>query len=72
MREELEHVRRSLFYRVLADHREERLQIERNRPHRVRPRPPSHELQIAIHQRITKAIPLHARRRNTPDQGRKR
>ena len=53
MSQELEHIRRRHLDRILADHREERLQIERHRPQRVRPRPTRDELQITIHQRIT-------------------
>ena len=53
--EELEHVRRRHLHRVLRHHREERLQIERHRPQRVRPTPTSDELQIAIHQRMHRA-----------------
>jgi hypothetical protein len=41
--------------RVLRDDREERLQIKRNRPWRIRPISPSHEFQIPIHERITES-----------------
>ena len=59
MRQELEHVRRGHLDRVLVDDREERLQIERHRPQRVRPSPARHELQIA-------SRPADHRARNGP------
>lgn len=40
MGQELEHIRRGNFHRVLPGHREARLQIEGHRPHRVRAAPP--------------------------------
>jgi hypothetical protein len=57
MSEEVEHIHRSDLARILRDHREEHLQIERHRPQRVRPRPASDELQIPVNERITKPIP---------------
>ena len=65
LREELEHVSRRDISRVLPDNGEERLQIERNRPKRVRPSPARNELQIPIDQRMTEPIPhpaQHTRR----------
>src|SRR6266496_2210949 len=37
--------------------REERLQVKRHRPQRVRPRPARHELQITVHQPVAQRIP---------------
>ena len=52
---ELEHIRWSDLHRLLGDHREERLQIERHRPHRVRPSPAGDELQVPVNQRSPSA-----------------
>jgi hypothetical protein len=57
MRQEVEHIHREHLDGVLADHHEERLQIERHRPQRVRPSATRHELEIAINQRITQREP---------------
>ena len=54
--QEVEHVRRGDLDRVLADHREERLQVERDRPQRVRTAPARHELQIPVCQPLTQRI----------------
>jgi hypothetical protein len=39
--------------RVLTGHREERLEVERDRPQHVRSTPARHELQIPVRQPIT-------------------
>jgi hypothetical protein len=54
--QEIEHIRRGDLDRVLADNREERLQVERDRPQRVRPTPARHELQIPVCQPLTQRI----------------
>jgi hypothetical protein len=59
--QKLDYVSRCHRHRLLRHDREERLQIERHRPQRVRPSPPSHKLQIPIHQRITEPIPRLSR-----------
>ena len=41
---------------VLLDHREERLEIEGDRPQAVGPQPPGHELEIAVDERMTEEI----------------
>ena len=51
--QELEDIGRDHGDRVLVDDREERLQVEGDRPQRVRPRPSGHELEIGVDQRIT-------------------
>ena len=53
MTDEAEHVGRHNLGRGLADHREERLQIIRDGPQRVRPRTTRHEREIGIDQRFT-------------------
>jgi hypothetical protein len=71
MSEELEHVDRRHLYRRLVDDREERLQIMGDRPQRVRPAPPTNELEIATHERITQHITGLARSRHRPNKDRK-
>jgi hypothetical protein len=63
MGQELEHVGGRHLDWVLVDHRKERLQIESDCPQGVRPGPPSHELQIAVDQGMTKSIPVTPSRR---------
>jgi hypothetical protein len=70
LRKELEHVSRGDISRVLPGDGEERLQIERNRPKRVRPSPARDELQIPVDQRITEPIP-HPRPTQTSNAPRK-
>jgi hypothetical protein len=70
LRKELEHVRRSYGERFVGHDHEERLQIKRNRPKRVRPSPPSDELQIPVDQRMTEPIPHPARHRHQAHQQR--
>ena len=72
MSEELEHVRRPHRHRIRVDHGEEHLQVERHRPHRVRPTPASDELEIAVNERITQRVTRLTRRRHGPDQTRER
>ena len=71
MSEELEHVDRRDIHRCLVDHREERLQVVRDRPQRVRPAPPANELEIPIHDRITQHVTGLARGRHRPNEDRK-
>jgi hypothetical protein len=54
MSQEIENVDSGDLDRVLANHQEERLQVERHRPQRAGPAPARHELQIPIHQPVTK------------------
>ena len=70
--EELEHIRRPSPSPGPVDHGEEHLQVERHRPHRVRPTPPSDELEIAVNERITQCVTRLTRRRHGPDQTRER
>jgi hypothetical protein len=69
--QELEHVRRRDLHRVPGDHAEERLQVERHRPQRVRPRAPRHELQVTIHEPVTQGITDLAQPRRRPHHLRK-
>ena len=71
MSEELEHVCWPHGHRIHLEHGEEPVQIERHRPHRVRPAPPSDKLEIAVHERISQRISgAHRRARRTgPDTG---
>jgi hypothetical protein len=71
------HVHCAHLLGVLADHGEERLQIERRRPQSVGPGPAGHELQIPINQRISQPIAaltidtnpsLHARESSHPNR----
>ena len=55
-RREPEHVRRGDLDRFLPGHREERLQVDRHRPPRVRPAPARHELQIPVHQPVAQPV----------------
>jgi hypothetical protein len=64
MRQELEHIRRGDLDRGLPGHREERLQVERHRPQRVRPAPARHELQIPVHQPLAQPVTDLARARH--------
>ena len=57
---EAEHIRGAHLHRVLGDDREERLQIVRVGPHRVRPRSTSSELQELVDQPMTDDIHLSA------------
>jgi hypothetical protein len=70
MGEELEHIRRLHRSRVLADDSEERLQVERDRPQGVGPRPTRHELQIPIQQRMAEREAHLTRRRDGANQAR--
>jgi hypothetical protein len=70
MGEELEHIRRLHRSRVLADDSEERLQVERDRPQGVGPRPTRHELQIPIQQRMAERVAHLTRRRDGANQAR--
>ena len=72
MSEELEHVRRGDLDRILRHDREERLQIERHRPQRVRPSTTGDELQIAIHQRITQLEPGITTQQSTNEPGKEK
>ena len=55
-RDELEHIPRGHLGRLLADQREEHLQVMRIRPHRVRTRPSRRELQERVEQLMTDPI----------------
>ena len=68
----LEHISRLHRRRVLSHHGEERLQVERQRPQRVGSDPASHELEIAIKQRMTERIAglTPTTRRPEPGMGR--
>jgi integrase len=69
--DEVEHVHRTHLEWVLRHHAEERLQIERRRPHRVRSGPSGHERQIAIHQRVAQLIADLAGRIGDTNQARR-
>jgi len=71
MGQELEHVNSGDLDRVLADHGEERLQIERHRSQGVRPGPSRDELQIPVHQPVTEAVTDLARPRHETRKTRK-
>src|SRR5438270_2595269 len=58
MGHKVEDVSRGHLVRRLLDDGEERPQVMRHRPQRVRPRPPSNEGKIRIDQRIPKREPL--------------
>jgi hypothetical protein len=54
--EELEHIRGRHGHRDAINDGEEHLQVERHRPHRVRPTPPADELEIAVNKRLTQRV----------------
>ncbi len=70
MGKEVQHVDGGDLGRVLHNHREERLEIERHRPQHVRPRPARHELQITIHQPMAQQIPDLTGPRHSADKTR--
>ena len=72
MGEELEHVGRLNVDRVFVDDGEERLQVERDRPQRVRSGSTRDELQITVDQRITQLEAGLTRSRRRTDQARRR
>jgi hypothetical protein len=55
----------------LHDNSEERLQVERDRPKRVRPGPTSHELELQIDEPMAERIAGVARPSDGTDKGRK-
>src|SRR5687768_14550987 len=72
MREELEHVGSHHVERRLFHDREECLQVMSDGAQRVRPTPPTDELQVAVDDGITQDVTGHARERSGPDDNRKR
>jgi hypothetical protein len=52
---ERQNISSSHILRLLADHREEHLQVVRRRQHRVRPAPPGQAPQVLIQQRHTQS-----------------
>jgi hypothetical protein len=67
--DERQHVRVADLRGLLADHREEHLQIERGGQHRVRARSGGDHVQVVVEQRVSKPRHLAIAKRRT-DQAR--